>query len=169
MKKIRKGNKNQLTARRVFGYNKKAMGIMKTTYYLNQDNLPTIPTPHDCLVTAVAYDSEFLTLKFEDTISNHDSIKTINPNAKSLIIKIHLDPVFGSTFDTYKWKSKLSLLKREGFLLEKNEKVFGKHFKPMCYLSHYVAYNSIIIKLFGWEYIVLKMESDFIEFEWIEE
>lgn len=142
---------------------------MKTTYYLNQDTLPTIPTPHDCLVTSVAYDSEFLTLKFEGDISNHDSIKTIHPNAKSLIIKIHLlDPVFGSTFDTYKWKSKLSLLKREGFILENNDKLFKKQFKPMQYLAHYVTYNSIIIELFQSEYIVLKVESDFVEFEWIE-
>ena len=38
----------------------------------------------------------------------------------------------------------------------------------MQYLAHYVAYNSIIIELFQSEYIVLKIESDFIEFEWIE-
>ena len=140
--------------------------IMPTKYYLNQDKLPTIPTPHDCVVTAVEYNSEFLTLKFEGDISDHDSIKTINPNAKSLVIRIHL---FDPTFDTYKRKSKLSLLKGEGFLLENNDKLFKKRFKPMQYLAHYVAYNSIIIELFRSEYVVLKIESDFVEFEWIEE
>ncbi|MBQ7323071.1 MAG: hypothetical protein IJW96_00710 [Clostridia bacterium] len=138
---------------------------MKTTYYLNQDVLPTIPTPHDCIVTKVDYDSEFLILTFEDDISWHDSIKAIKPNAKSLLVKIHLlDPIF----DTYKWALKLSLTKGEGFILENNDKLFKKNFKPMEYLSHYLAYNSIVIELFQSEYIVLKIESDFIEFEWIE-
>ena len=138
---------------------------METKYYLNQDILPTIPTPHDCWVTAVKYDSEFLTLTFEKDISPHDSIKDSNSNAKSLRIRIHLlDPIF----DTYKWKSKLSLMKGEGFILENTDKIFKKRFKPMQYLAHYVAYNSIIIELFQSEYIVIKIESDFIEFEWIE-
>ncbi len=138
---------------------------MKTKYYLNQDILPTIPTPHDCGVRAVEYDSEFLTLTFEEDISLHESIKDINPNAKSLRIRIHL---LAPIFDTYKWKSKLSLMKGEGFILENNDKIFKKRLQPMQYLAHYVAYNSIIIELFQSEYIVLKIESDFIEFEWIE-
>ena len=36
---------------------------MTTKYYLNQDILPTIPTPHDCIITSIEYDSEFLILK----------------------------------------------------------------------------------------------------------
>lgn len=63
---------------------------------------------------------------------------------------------------------KIIFYEGEGFILENNDKLFKKRLKPMQYLAHYVAYNSIIIELFQSEYIVLKIESDFIEFEWIE-
>ena len=137
---------------------------MATKYYLNQDILPTIPTPHDCMIASIEWDSEFLTLKFEEDISYHDSIKIINPNAKKLTIKIHL---LDREFDVYKWKRHLSLGKEQGFALMNCNKVFSR-IKGMAYLSHYIAYNSIIIELFQLEYIVLKVESDFIEFEWTE-
>lgn len=137
---------------------------MTTKYYLNQDVLPTIPTPHDCIITSIEYDSKFLTLKFEEDISYHDSIKIINSNAKSLAMKIHL---LASEFDVYKWKRHLSLGKGQGFALMDCNKVFSK-IKGTAYLSHYITYNSIIIELFQSESIVLKVESDFIEFEWIE-
>ena len=137
---------------------------MSIKYYLNQDILPTIPTPHDCIITSIAYDSEFLTLKFEEDISYHDSIKIINPNAKSLIIKIHL---FDREFDVYKWKRHLSLRTGQGLALMDCNKVFSR-IKGTAYLSHYITYNSIIIELFQSESIVLKVESDFIDFEWIE-
>ncbi len=138
---------------------------MTVTYYLSQDLLPTIPTPHDCIINAIKYNSEFLILQFEEDISYHDSIKTINPNANSLLVKIHL---LNHNFDTYKRNSKFFLRKREGFSVENNDKIFLKRFNPLQYLTHYVAYNSIIIELFQSEYIVLKIDSDFIEFEWIE-
>ena len=137
---------------------------MTAKYYLNQDILPTIPTPHDCIITSIEYDSEFLILKFEETISYHDSIKIINSNAKSLIIKIHL---LNREFDVYKWKRHLSFGKGQGFALVDCNKVFSR-IKGTTYLSHYITYNSIIIELFQSESIVLKVESDFIEFEWIE-
>lgn len=138
---------------------------MKTTYYLNQETLPTIPTPHDSIITAIEYNSEFLILKFEKDISSYDSIKLINPNANSLIIRVHLlDP----DFETYKWEQKCSLMKGEGFVLTNNRKVFGSKFKEMEYLYHYVGYNSIIIQLFQSRHIILNVSSDFIEFEWIE-
>lgn len=137
---------------------------MTAKYYLNQDILPTIPTPHDCIITSIEYDSEFLILKFEEAISYHDSVKIINSNAKSLIIKIHL---LNREFDVYKWKRHLSFGKGQGFALVDCNKVFSR-IKGTTYLSHYITYNSIIIELFQSEYIVLKVESDFIEFEWLE-
>ena len=137
---------------------------MTAKYYLNQDILPTIPTPHDCIITSIEYDSEFLILKFEEAISYHDSVKIINSNAKSLIIKIHL---LNREFDVYKWKRHLSFGKGQGFALVDCNKVFSR-IKGTTYLSHYITYNSIIIELFQSESIVLKVESDFIEFEWLE-
>lgn len=136
---------------------------MKTTYYLNQETLPTIPTPHDCVVTSMEYDSEFLILRFEEDISHHNSIEGINPNAKSLTMKIHL--LFNDEFEIYKWKKHL-FFGQEGFVLMKNS-VISK-LKQFVYLSHYIAYDSIIIELWNFGCVVLKMESDYIELEWIE-
>ena len=136
---------------------------MTTKYCLNQNILPTIPIPHDSIITSIEYDSKFLTLKFEEDISYHDSIKIINPNAKSLTIKIHL---LDREFDVYKWKRHLALGKGQGFALMDCNKVFSR-IKGTAYLSHYITYNSIIIELFQSETIVLKVESDFIEFEWL--
>ena len=137
---------------------------MSTIYYLNQAVLPTIPKPHDCIITSIEYDSEFLTLKFEDDISYHDSTKIYNPNAKSLIIKIHL---LDSQFDVYKWERHLFSGKEKGLSLINCNKVFSK-INRLEYLSHYIAYNSMIIELFQSDYIILKIETDFIELEWIE-
>ncbi|MBR2340876.1 MAG: hypothetical protein IKA72_00505 [Clostridia bacterium] len=137
---------------------------MKTKYYLNQDILPTIPTPHDCIITSIEREPEFLILRFEEDLSYHDSIKDINPNAKSLTMKIHL--LFADELEVYKWKKHL-FFGMEGFTLMAYNKVFSR-IKGTAYLSHYIAYNCIIIELFQSERIVLKLESDYIELEWIE-
>ena len=69
-------------------------------YYLNKDTVPTIPTPHDCKIKKVTIQGDFIIFEFEDDISYHDSIRHFNPDAKSLVIKIHLV----DDFDTYKMK-----------------------------------------------------------------
>ena len=92
-------------------------------YNLNTDILPTIPVPHDCVIKEITFDSEFLVLKFEDDISYHDSIKYINPNASSLVIRIHLnDP----TFDAYEHRL-THMLSSEGYYLINNNKL-----KTLC-------------------------------------
>ena len=74
--------------------------ISNMIYYLNQDTVPTIPTPHDCIIKKVTIRGDFIIFEFEDDISYHDSIRHSNPDAKSLVIKIHLV----DDFDTYKMK-----------------------------------------------------------------
>ena len=68
--------------------------------YLNKDTVPTIPTPHDCEIKKVTVQGDYIIFEFEDDISYHDSIRHFNPDAKSLVIKIHLV----DDFDTYKMK-----------------------------------------------------------------
>ena len=69
-------------------------------YYLNKDTVPTIPTPHDCEIKKVTIQGDHIIFEFEDDISYHYSISHFNPDAKSLVIKIHLV----DDFDTYKMK-----------------------------------------------------------------
>mgnify|MGYP003433767272 FL=1 len=133
-------------------------------YYLNQDTVPTIPTPHDCKIKKVTIRGDFIIFEFEDDISYHDSIRHSNPDAKSLVIKIHLV----DDFDTYKMKyykkpwcrgdySRIDNVQLEK--IAKNER--------LEYLYHYVGYQSIIIKLFSQTYITLDIATDYIEYEWI--
>lgn len=138
---------------------------MKETYYLNTDTLPTIPTPHDCVIKEILFDSEFVVLKFEDDISYHDSIKSIMPNALSLEICIHLvDPLF----DTYKYTLGNSLFRKEGYTLINNSKLQNASKRKFEYLYHNIGYQSIMIKLFRYESYLLDINADYIEFDWIE-
>jgi len=87
-------------------------------YYLNTDVIPTIPVPHDCVIKEITFDSDFLVLKFEDDISYYDSIKSIRPNAKSLVVRIHLyDPIFY----TYKHRLTHALSGERYYLLNNNK------------------------------------------------
>ena len=140
--------------------------IMIEKYFLNDDKLPNLPTPHDCIVEKVSFDEEFLVFTFEKDISSYDSIKHINPNFYSLIIRYHLiDPLF----DTYKWKLHTSLFGREGYVLIDNKKLtdIAKSHK-LEYLYQNVGYQSIIIKLFQDGHIMIDVQVDYIEYEWIE-
>lgn len=134
-------------------------------YCLNNENVPTIPTPHDCIIKKVNVEQAFVTFTFEDDISTRDSIKCIQPNAKSLIVKIHLI----DDFDTYKMKDykrpwcKSTYARIDNQLLEEIAEK-GR----LEYLYHYVGYHAIIIKLFCETYIVLDLPVDYIEYEWIE-
>ena len=133
-------------------------------YCLNKDTVPTIPTPHDCKIKKVTIRDDFIIFEFEDDISYHDSIRRYNPDAKSLVIKIHLI----DTFDTYKMKyyrkpwcrgdySRIDNAKLEKIALNEG----------LEYIEHYVGYQSIIIKLFSQTYITLDIVTDYIEYEWI--
>lgn len=133
-------------------------------YYLNTDILPTIPVPHDCVIKEITFDCNFLVLKFQDDISCYDSIKYLKPNARSLVIRIHLDdPIFNA------YEHRLThALSGEGYYLINNNKLKNLCKKNVEYLYHNVGFQSIMIKLFCGGYYLLDIESDFIEFDWIE-
>lgn len=137
---------------------------MTEKFYLNGDTVPTIPTPHDCVIKQIEYDTEYLTFKFEDDISAYDSIKSIHPSAKSLIIRIHLlDP------ELYVYKQKYSkLMRREIFYEVDNKKLTSLPKKPLEYISHTVGFTTLIIRLFQNGGYMFDICADFIEFEWIE-
>ncbi len=39
---------------------------MIETYYLNKEQLPTIPTPHDCVLTDIKIENQSIVFKFEE-------------------------------------------------------------------------------------------------------
>lgn len=132
-------------------------------YYLNKDELPAIPTPHDCVITGASIQEDILTLKFEEDISYHDSIKGIHPNAKSLTIKFHLiDPPDVYQSKRYKFPKRFGIYKGIDFkkIAEYSQK--GR----LEYLYHNVGFNSIIVKLWCKTSIIMAMQADYVEFEW---
>ena len=134
---------------------------MKEKYYLNETTLPTLPTPHDCIIREIEYKDEFLIFKFENDLNVYDSIRDINPNINSLVIKFHLcqPEVY-----TYKWKNKYF---GESFELIDNKKIIKKH-NRLEYLYQYVSHYQLIIELFSSVRLFMKIECDYIEYEWIE-
>ena len=147
---------------------------MKEQYNLSTDSLPTIPVPHDCVIKTIIIDKDrqCISFVFEDDISVHDSIADTHPGAKSLIIKYH----FYSDIEDYELNKKMkpTLFLRNGGYKCLTDYEKGKHEELLKltkynleYLYHYVAYQAIIIVLWAKTEIVLKLEVDTIEYEWL--
>lgn len=131
---------------------------MIETYYLNQNTLPTIPTPHDCPIKRIETTKDFLILEFADDLTGYDSFPD-KPNVKSLIIRIHL---LDEDIEIYKNKYSFS---KNKYIQIKNEQFVN--LKNVEYLYHYVRYCSIIIQCISDDLYFLQIYADFIEYEWI--
>ncbi|MGN0600159.1 MAG: hypothetical protein ACI4JK_09720 [Oscillospiraceae bacterium] len=145
---------------------------MKETYYLNTNELPTIPVPHDCVIKEIKLEEDCLTFVFEDDISYHDSIKNISPTAKSLIINFHfMNDIYDISLfmrDKPNRISRKAGVFKEIELPEERDVLLNLPKSILEYLYHNVGYCSIIIKLWSSDSIVLDMAVDYVEFEWIE-
>ena len=149
--------------------------FMTELYRLDTDELPCMPTPHDCVIKTILVDKDkqCISFVFENDISEYDSVANQRPNAKSLVIKYH----FYYDVEDYKllkWV-KPSLLHRYGgwkYLCDEYIKN-GKHDAllkltkyDLEYLCHHVAYKFIIIELWADTHIVLQLDVDTVEYEW---
>ena len=146
---------------------------MNELYRLDTDALPCLPTPHDCVIRRILVDkdNQCISFVFEDDISGYDSIASQRPNAKSLVIKYHL---FSDVedYDIYRF-FKPSIWHRHGGYKCLTEYKKGKHHALLKltnynleYISHYISYRDIIIKLWADTEIVLRLSADTIEYEW---
>ena len=139
---------------------------MPETYYLNGNVLPTIPTPHDCVIKKVRLENQYIIFEFENDISYYDSIRYFKPGAKSLIAKYHL--LSDEDFSIYKWKKPSGFLNKNGrYDCMDNNVITKLTDSRLEYIDHYVGYTSIIIKLYSNGFIIIDADVDFIEFEWI--
>lgn len=134
------------------------------TYYLNDAELPTIPVPHDCVVSGVSFSDDFLILNFEQDIARYDSIQHIRPNAKSLTIKMHLI----DSFDIYQEKiRKFPRFQKLYVQVDLDRFVGFVKRERVEYLYHYVAYRSLIVNLWCLKTnIVINLQTDRIEYIW---
>ena len=145
---------------------------MNESYRLDTEALPFIPVPHDCVIRTILVDKEkqCISFVFEDDISGYDSIAHFKPGAKSLVIKYHLDDV--DDYELYK-SLKPSLAHRNGGYECLTDAEKGNHDAllelpkhKLEFLSHYVAYKSMIIELWAGTSIILKLNADTVEYEW---
>ncbi len=134
---------------------------MNEVYRLDGTALPTLITPHDCIIKEIKKEDDYLILIFEDDISYHDSIKCCRPAAKSLIIKYHLT----DNYDIYyqRWNK---LKKRLEYIELKDERRLFNNDSE--YLYQYVMYNQLIVKLDKNREYMLFLTVDCVEYDWIE-
>ena len=146
---------------------------MKEIYYLNKNDLPVIPTPHDCVIKEIRLEDQNLIFVFENDISNHDSARYYKSEAKSLIMTFHLE---SNIYD-------ISFLQRKGHrfnrifhklgvykeidIYKKINRLTSLTSSSLEYLYHNVGYCSIIVKLWSKNSIILDITADYVELEWI--
>ena len=140
----------------------------KKIYYLNQKELPTIPVPHDCVVKDIVLSGNDIEFRFENDISQYESIQYHKPGAKSLIIRFHLDGP--EDYNIYKWIYPQKPFQKDGCykrIENKNITELTKGKAKLEYLYHNVGYSSIIVKLWAGSEIILDADADYVEYEWI--
>jgi len=141
---------------------------MSEIYYLNGDILPTIPIPHDCEICKITFENQFLIFTFTDNINLYDSIQYIKPEAKSLVIKYHLED---ECFSLYEWHKPVKFFAKHGFYKAIDESELFKlpdTTKRLSYCFHCVSYQTMIIELFALdrESFRLEITPDYVEFCW---
>jgi len=139
---------------------------MREIYDLNKETLPTIPTPHDCVVKEIRLEGQTLIFTFEDDIFYHDSIQAIHPTAKSLIIRYHLTEE--DAFSVYHWEKPGKFSRQNGCYRHLDNEELFKISDRIDYLSQNIGYCSIIIQLSTDDIMILDACVDHLEYEWIE-
>ena len=138
---------------------------MKEIYYLNQDTLPTMPVPHDCIINKIMLEEQALVFSFINDISRYDSVRNLRPNAKSLTIRYHL---IDNIYWLYKsFKCGKIFYREGGYKGLPQDALFRLPDVKLEYLYHFVGYESIIIKMYSDSEIILDASVDYVEYEWI--
>lgn len=104
-------------------------------------------------------------------ISNNDSINSIMPNAKSLIMKFH----FVNNISDIRLYTKVkkdtifhkATVYKEIDLNKHVNKLLHLPDQKLEYLYHNIGYHSIILKLWSADSIVMDIIVDYIEYDWL--
>ena len=145
------------------------------TYVLDGCNTSGIPLPHDCVITGIREEDDYLVIDFEDGISCHDSIQSIHPDALTLTVRFHLKygglngvKAYGGLQGIYRHRR--SKGHGEGYMRIKNLRKLQKLIKgcsfPATYLYQYLAYHQVIVELCVDDSTLLMLWADSVDFEW---
>jgi hypothetical protein len=142
------------------------MKVATESYSLIESRLPTIPTPHDCVIKGITLHDGWLTFLFEDDILYHDSIRYTHPSAQTLKMRIHITDATETELYAYERRKYETV-----YVQRKLKKLFdlAKRECKLEYLYHYVAYGAMQIELFADQCYIVRLLADRVILEWIEE
>ena len=128
----------------------------------------SIPIPHDCVITRIVVEHEYMVFTFENELYTHDSIQAIHPSANSLIMRFHLTHYQGA--DDFRLYVRKAGKRHEGYKRLKNDELlrFAQHKGGLQYLYHYVGSKEMIIHFCSDKNYVLYVCTDRVDFNWIE-
>ena len=133
-------------------------------YNLLQEQLPTIPVPHDGIIKEIMLSEGWLTFSFENNISRHDAVRCTHPDAQSLTMRFHLideEDIDLFAYEERKYES-VYVRRRPKKLLELARK------SSLSYLMHYVAYGALQIELCADSVpILLGLRTDRVVMDWL--
>ena len=140
-------------------------------YPLDAETLPTIPCVHDCAISRIEADTEYLSIFFDDEPSQIESVSRIRPGAKALIIRYHLcDPLI-FVYHQFRKKREDGQGYEIGYLEYDSKEEFLNAATDMklLYLSHYLGYNAVMLKLWAHDApheVWLDFNADAVEYRW---
>ena len=142
---------------------------MTETYRLDEKQLPTIPLPHDCKIKSIRLEGRTVEIIFEDDISRYDAIQYWKPDARSLIMRFHLDCEPEECEILRRVRRRKPFGKNGYYRVIGFAELSGLTENGLEYLYHYVTYCSVIVNLFTWKTgnIFLNMDAKTVELEWI--
>ena len=140
-------------------------------YALDGDALPVLPWLHDCEISLIEADREYLSVFFDDSISLLGSVSRVRPGATKVTVRYHLsDPVFFvyRQFRRGKYPEKDFEV---GYVMYNDAAEFiGESASSELYYGfHCVEYKHVILKLWSRKEpcdFMLDLNADRVEYEW---
>ena len=128
----------------------------------------SIPILHDCVITKIGIEHDYMVFTFENELYKHESIQAFHPSANSLITRFHLTRFSG--MDEIRLYVRKASKRRESYKRVKREDLLRlPEYKPgLTYQYHYVGMREMIIHLCADKNYVLYVCADEVEFNWIE-
>lgn len=149
----------------------RAHGDTHWRYTLDKETLPQLPCVHDCAIARIEMQDGYLSLYFDEDLSQYDVMAHIYPDASSLVVRYHLCDPYVMFYRSFRRKKSDGQGVEIGYALYEDQDAFLEESADMklYYLHHFVAYNAVVLKL--WSYddpheVVLEFNADTVEYEW---
>ena len=140
-------------------------------YRFDGETLPQLPCLHDCAISRIALEGEYLTLYFEEDLFQYESVSRLQPGMKRLVVRYHLIDPCMMVYRRFSRKTDNGQGYEIGYLEyeDQNEFLEAASDMELLYLYHRVGYNAISLKL--WSYkephdVIMELSADYVEYKW---